>query len=142
MKALESSHVSKVLRSARGALVLKQLVEPDHVTANSLREVGLHLPWPRFFEANTADRCKNVDAPWLDPDLQPDSWSLQVSLGEPHQRSAEFDEPLDDLRCVVDARLEAGLRNSRRPNVSFYELSAFHARTASSTKKSINSSYP
>jgi hypothetical protein len=43
------------MRSTTLSLVLKQLVQPDHVAANARREVGLHLPWPSFFKARA--RC-------------------------------------------------------------------------------------
>lgn len=41
MKKLERGDVCKVLRTARCALVLEQLVELDHMAAHTIGKVGL-----------------------------------------------------------------------------------------------------
>jgi len=63
---------------------------------------------------NPADLGEHVDASGLDPNLQPDPGSLQIGFGESHQRSAEFDEPVDDLRCIFCARLDPDVEIFRR----------------------------
>ena len=90
MEAFECGDVGEVLRSAGGALVLEQFVQPDDIAAKVIGKVCLYLPWPSVFEANTAYRCKNVNASWLDPDLQTHSGAPQISLRQSHQRSAEL----------------------------------------------------
>jgi len=106
VKPFERGDVREVLRAPGGSLVLKQVVEPDHIATNAICEIGLHPARPGVLEVNSADRSQDVDSSRFDADLQTNTRRSQVSLRKAHQSRAELHEAIDDLRRVLGARFD------------------------------------
>ena len=109
--------IGEVLRSARRALVLDQMLSRQYGSW-FICEPRLHSGGPRTRELDAVYRRQDVDADWCHTDLENETWLREVGLRQIVQGRSERTQGIEHLSGIGAFRSDPYIEFLRCPNMT------------------------